>query len=131
MNGLITIPSDFPVKETIDRLASNLEAEGWNIFARIDHAAHALRQGLQLRPTELVIFGNPKVGTSLMQDKQTSGIDLPMKAVAWQDEAGKVWLTYNEMHWLSDRHGLSDQSRSAIKAIEEMVVQSCTAAVKD
>ena len=131
MNGLTTIPSAFPVGVTIDRLASFLQKKGWNVFARIDHAALAGKQNLQLRPTELILFGNPQVGTALMQDKQTSGIDLPMKALAWQDDAGKVWLTYNDMHWLSDRHGLSGQSRSAINAIEEMVALGCEAAAKE
>jgi len=77
------------VKETIDRVASIVQSKGLTVFARIDHADNAAKQGLQLRPTELIIFGNPKVGTVLMQDKQTSGIDLPVKALAWQDEGWK------------------------------------------
>ena len=100
MNGLTTIPSDFSVQETIDRLAAMVTSKGLSIFARIDHAANAGQAGLTLRPTYLIIFGNPKAGTPLMQDNQVSGIDLPVKALAWQDEAGKVWLTYNEASWL-------------------------------
>ncbi|HEU5053035.1 MAG TPA: DUF302 domain-containing protein [Hanamia sp.] len=119
MNGLITTQSDYSVKETIDRVASIVQSKGLTVFARIDHGDNAAKQGLQLRPTELIIFGNPKAGTVLMQDKQTSGIDLPVKALAWQDEEGKVWLTYNDTNWIANRHGLSEKSASVIKAIEE------------
>jgi|SRR5690242_161045 uncharacterized protein (DUF302 family) len=119
MNGLITTQSKYSVKETIDRVASIVQSKGLTVFARIDHGDNAAKQGLQLRPTELIIFGNPKAGTVLMQDKQTSGIDLPVKALAWQDEEGKVWLTYNDTNWIANRHGLSEKSASVIKAIEE------------
>ncbi len=130
MTGLITISSEFSVKETIDRLASIVQSKGLTVFVRIDHAANALENGLQLRPTELIIFGNPKGGTPLMQDKQPSGIDLPVKALAWQDESGKAWLTYNETAWLKDRHSLTDNSNQAIKAIKDGMTMVCTAAVK-
>jgi len=119
MNGLITTQSDYSVKVTIDKVASIVQSKGLTVFARIDHADNAANQGLQLRPTELIIFGNPKAGTVLMQDKQTSGIDLPVKALAWQDEEGKVWLTYNDTNWIANRHGLSEKSESVVKAIEE------------
>ena len=95
---------------------------------RIDHAAHAAHRGLALRPTELIIFGNPAVGTALMQDEQTCGIDLPMKALAWQDASGSVWLTHNGMAWLGGRHRLGEKSAAAVREIEEMVVRSCRAA---
>lgn len=119
MNGLTTTQSDYSVKVTIDRVASIVESKGLTVFARIDHADNAAKQGLQLRPTELIIFGNPKAGTVLMQNNQTSGIDLPVKALAWQDEEGKVWLTYNDTNWIANRHCLSEKSASVIKAIEE------------
>lgn len=119
MNGLITIQSAYPVSKTIDRLISIIESRGMTIFARIDHADNALKQGLSLRPTELIIFGNPKAGTILMQDKQTSGIDLPVKALAWEDEQGKTWLTYNDTNWIAERHGLSKKSDLITKAIAE------------
>lgn len=90
MKGLITIQSDCSVKETIDRVSSIVESKGLTVFLRIDHAENAKKQGLQLRPTELIIFGNPKAGTVLMQDNQISGIDLPVKVLAWQDEGGTV-----------------------------------------
>ncbi len=117
-NGLITVASRFSVGETLDRLTDALTSAGLLVFARIDHARNAQEAGLELRPTELLIFGNPKGGTPLMQDKQTSGIDLPVKALAWEDEAGKVWLTYNEATWIATRHALGAQSQDAIKAIE-------------
>jgi uncharacterized protein (DUF302 family) len=130
MKGLITIQSDYSVKETINRLASIVESKGLTVFARIDHAGNAEKQGLQLRPTELIIFGNPKAGTILMQDKQTAGIDLPVKALAWQDEAGKIWLTYNDTKWIADRHGLMEKSYPILKAIEEGMTLVVNAAAK-
>jgi len=119
MNGIITIQSCFPVKETISRLISIIESRGMTVFARIDHADNAIKQGLMLRPTELIIFGNPKAGTLLMQDKQISGIDLPLKALAWQDEQDKIWLSYNDTNWIAERHALSTKSDPIIKAITE------------
>jgi len=131
MKGLITIQSGYSVKETIDRIASIVQSKGLTVFARIDHAENALKQGLQLRPTELIIFGNPQAGTVLMQDKQTSGIDLPVKALAWQDEAGKIWLTYNDTIWIADRHDLTEKSKSVVKAMEEGMRLVSNAATKE
>lgn len=119
MKGLITTQSNYSVKETIDRIASTVESKGLTVFLRIDHSGNAAKQGLHIRPTELIIFGNPKAGTVLMQDKQTAGIDLPVKALAWEDEAGKVWLTYNDIKWLADRHDLTENSAIILKAIED------------
>lgn len=129
-NGIITVSSTFTVKETITRLDSIVRSKGLTIFARIDHSANAQQQGLQLRPTELLIFGNPKSGTPLMQNKQTSGIDLPLKALAWQDESGKVWLSYNEASWIRDRHTLGEGSNATISAIENSMATFCYAATK-
>ncbi|WP_376704332.1 DUF302 domain-containing protein [Mesorhizobium sp. ISC25] len=116
-NGLIRVQSRFGVTETIDRLVETVERAGLLVFARIDHAAGARSVEASLRPTELLIFGNPKGGTPLMQDRQLAGIDLPVKALAWEDEQGKVWLSYNDAHWMADRHGLGDASRNAVAAI--------------
>ncbi|MER8365766.1 DUF302 domain-containing protein [Mesorhizobium sp. M0306] len=116
-NGLITVQSRFGVTETIDRLVETVERAGLLVFARIDHAAGARSVEASLRPTELLIFGNPKGGTPLMQDRQLAGIDLPVKALAWEDEQGKVWLSYNDAHWMADRHDLGDASRNAVAAI--------------
>ncbi len=115
--GLITILSNHPVRETIDRFEQAATAAGLRIFGRIDHAAGAAEIGAQLRPTELLIFGHPRGGTPLMQDRQTAGIDLPVKALAWEDEAGKVWLTYNDAGWLAARHRLSGATAPAVDAI--------------
>lgn len=118
-NGLITVQSRFGVTETIDRLVETVERAGLLVFARIDHAAGARSVETSLRPTQLLIFGNPKGGTPLIQDRQLAGIDLPVKALAWEDEQGKVWLSYNDAHWLAERHGLGDASRNAVAAIAD------------
>ncbi|NUS21741.1 MAG: DUF302 domain-containing protein [Mesorhizobium sp.] len=116
-SGLISIESRFGVGETIDRLVETVTGAGLRVFARIDHAVGAREVGAVLRPTELLIFGHPKGGTPLMQDHQSAGIDLPIKALAWEDEQGKVWLSYNDARWLAARHGLGDASREAVAAI--------------
>jgi uncharacterized protein (DUF302 family) len=116
-NGLTTIPSNHPPKETLDRLEATAEAKGMTVFARIDHAAGAAEVGLSLRPTAVLIFGTAKAGTALMQENQTIGIDLPLRALVWQDEQGKTWLSYNEPAWLAERHALGPQARTAIEAI--------------
>ena len=116
-SGLTTVPSRHDVKVTVDRLEAAAKAKGLTIFARIDHAAGARTVGLTLRPTELLIFGNAKGGTPLMQLQQTIGIDLPLKALAWEDAAGNTWLSYNEPAWLASRHGLTEQAGNSVKAL--------------
>lgn len=108
MKGLKIAAGEFTVSETVSRMISQIREEGWHIFARIDHAKEAQRKGLALRPTELILFGNPEIGTLLLQDQQISAIDLPMKALAWEDEQGKVHVAYNDTKWLKERHGLID-----------------------
>jgi uncharacterized protein (DUF302 family) len=115
--GLTTIQSNFGPKETSDRLQAEIAAKGLILFAQIDHAAGAAQVGLPLRPTELLIFGNPKAGTPLMQSDQTIGIDLPLKALVWQDVNGKTWLSYNDPSWLAKRHGLGVEAERSISAI--------------
>jgi uncharacterized protein (DUF302 family) len=110
-DGLITLASGLAPKETADRLAAEIEARGMPVFARIDHAAGALATGLALRPTELLIFGNAGGGTPLMQADQAIGIDLPLKAVVYEDAAGKTWLAYNDPHWLARRHPKADKGQ--------------------
>jgi uncharacterized protein (DUF302 family) len=127
-NGLITVASSFSVRETIERLVAFATSHGLAVFARIDHADGAAKAGLPLRPTELVLFGNPKGGTPLMQDRQTAGIDLPLKALAWEDADGKVWLTYNEAAWIARRHGLGPASAEAVKAIAAGLAAAAKAA---
>ena len=105
-NGLISIKSSHTVRVTADRLEKNLKMKGMTVFARINHAEGAEKVGKKLRPTELIIFGNPKVGTPLMQCGQSVAIDLPQKALIWEDEAGQVWLSYNDSRYLAKRHGI-------------------------
>ena len=105
-NGLTTVPSSFGPKETMDRLAAEVTARGMTIFARIDHAAGAASVGMPLRPTELLVFGSAKAGTPPMQVDQAIGIDLPLKALVYQDADGKVWLSYSDPAWVAQRHGL-------------------------
>ena len=108
MEGLTSIRSEFGPKETMDRLQAEIRTHGMTVFARIDHAAGAAEVGLTLAPTELIIFGNARGGTPLMQSAQTVGIDLPLKALVWQDAAGKTWISYNEPNWIAQRHGLTN-----------------------
>ena len=106
MEGLTTLQSIFGPRETTNRLKTEIKAHGMSVFARINHAALAAEAGLTLRPTEVILFGNPRGGTPLMQANQTVGIDLPLKALVWQDEAGQTWLSHNDPDWLAKRHGL-------------------------
>jgi uncharacterized protein (DUF302 family) len=107
-DGLVRVLSALGPRETMDRLEAAIKDKGLTVFARIDHAEGARAAGLSLRPTELIVFGNAKGGTPLMQGAQEAGIDLPLKALVYQDAEGKVWLAYNDPHWLADRHHLPD-----------------------
>jgi uncharacterized protein (DUF302 family) len=102
--GMIEVKSAFTAKETMTRLEDVVKQRGLTVFARIDHAAGAARIGKALRPTELLIFGNPQGGTPLMECAQTTGIDLPLKALVWEDSAGQVWVGYNDPAYLAKRH---------------------------
>jgi len=126
--GMIVLPCPHPPKVAMDRLAVSVAAHGMTVFARIDHAAAANEVGMVLPPTEVLIFGNPKGGTPLMQAAQTLGIDLPLKALVWQDNAGKTWLGYNDPRWLAERHGVTvhEQMLEAMtKALAEVVKDAC------
>jgi len=91
----------------MDRLEAEIRAQGMTVFARIDHTAGAVEAGLELRPTQLIIFGNARGGTPLMQSVQTVGIDLPLKALVWKDASGTTWLSYNQPSWIAQRHGVT------------------------
>ena len=106
IEGLITIASGFGPTETMDRLQAEVKAKGMTVFARIDHASSAAKVGMGLEPTEVLIFGNAKAGTPLMQSNQTIGIDLPLKVLVWRDGSGKTWLSYTDPAWLAKRHGV-------------------------
>jgi uncharacterized protein (DUF302 family) len=114
---LMTVPSYAGPSETMTRLEAAINAAGMTVFARIDHGAAAAAAHLPLRPTELVIFGNAKGGTPLMQTNQAVGIDLPLKAVIYQDAAGKVWVAYNDPSWLVERHALGSEAVPIVAAM--------------
>ena len=118
---MVTIPSNYSVPETIKRIEAAVMRKGLQIFARIDHGGEAKKVGLAMRPTELLIFGNPKGGTALMVAKPTAAIDLPMKALAWEDENGKVFLTYNSSELLHERHGVPTELTSKLDAVGKLL----------
>src|SRR6267378_6786169 len=119
-DGVTTIRSSFGPQDTVRRLEAAVKAKGMTVFARIDHAAGAAEVGLSLRPTELVIFGNARGGTPLMQSMQTIGIDMPLKALVWEDASGTTWLSYNEPSWIAQRHNIPNA---------EPIVRKITAAL--
>jgi uncharacterized protein (DUF302 family) len=107
-DGLVTLKSPHGAADTMNRLEAAVKQRGLNVFARIDHAAGAAKVGKTLRPTEVLIFGNPQGGTPLMECAQSAGIDLPLKALVWQDESKQVWLGYNDPAFLAQRHGAAN-----------------------
>lgn len=122
-DGLITIPSNYSARQTLDRLEAALRAAGITIFARIDHAAGAASVGLALRPTQVLIFGNPKGGTPLMQADQRVGLDLPLRVLAWEDEAGNANLTYTDIDWLAARYGLGALTAPPREALAKVLAK--------
>jgi uncharacterized protein (DUF302 family) len=116
-NGLVHLGSTRSVSETMNALESVVRGRGLNVLARIDHSGDAAKAGLTMPPAELLIFGNPISGTPLMIAAPTVAIDLPLKALIWQDEHGRVWLTYNSPQYLQDRHGIPDQLLKNIAGI--------------
>jgi uncharacterized protein (DUF302 family) len=115
--GMTICPSAHGAKDTMDRLVATVTDHGMTVVARVDHSAAAAKVGLDLRPTEVLVFGNPVAGTPLMQNAQTMGIDLPLKALVWQDTEGKVWIGYNDPKWLAQRHGADAGSDHALAAM--------------
>jgi uncharacterized protein (DUF302 family) len=131
VDGLTTLRSNRGPKDTMDRLEAAVKTRGMTIFARIDHAAGAADAGLSLGPTELLIFGNAKAGTPLMQAAQSIGIDLPLKALVWQDASGDTWISYNEPSWLANRHALANDIAAVIgnmaKALKAVTNEAASA----
>lgn len=119
--GLVSIRSNRSVTEAVGRLQAALDAKGITLFARIDHAAGAAEVGLPLRPTTLMIFGNAKAGTPMMQAEQTIGIDLPLKILVWEDAGRITWLTYNDPAWLARRHGIELATQPTITAMSALL----------
>ena len=133
-DGLITIQSRYTPKETMQRLETAVKSKGMTVFAHIDHAAGAAEVGMTLRPTDVLIFGSPKGGTPLMQSAQTIGIDLPLKALVWEDAEGHVWLSYNDPAWIAQRHagaaGMQAAVRTMTGALNAIAAEATSAAPK-
>jgi len=128
--GLVTLPSSHGADETVERLKALLAKKGIQLFAHIDHAAEAKKVGLRLRPTQVLIFGNPQAGTPLMQSQQTIGLDLPLRVLVWEDEAGKVWLTYHPLDLLAQFHHVADRDEEvkALDAVLSALARAATSA---
>ena len=122
--GIISKASKYSVPETLDRVDALLRSKGIKIFGRVDHSGEAEKAGLKMPPTQLLIFGNPKGGTPVMLAAPTAAIDLPLKALAWQDADGKVWLSYNDPEYLKKRYGLTDDQIKTIAGTGSLIEQA-------
>jgi len=120
-SGILNLPSRYSVPETIARLESILKEKGVAVFSLIDHSGEAAKVGLSMPPTQLLIFGNPKGGTPLMLSAPSTAIDLPLKALVWQDQQGKVWLSYNSPEYLQQRHGFPSDLLKNISGIAALL----------
>jgi uncharacterized protein (DUF302 family) len=129
--GLVTVASKWPVDTTVERLEQAVTAAGLVVFARVDHARNAREVDMDLRPTFLLIFGNPRGGTPLMQENQVAGIDLPLKFLVWEDEDGQAWVTYNEVAWIARRHDLSPETAGVVTATASAVENLARRATQD
>jgi uncharacterized protein (DUF302 family) len=114
VDGLLSVESHFDAKQTLERLEAEVKAKGLTVFARVDHAAGAATVGMPLRPTTVLVFGNPKGGTPLMQASQLVGLELPLKVLVWQDAAGKTWLSYEDPAYLAKRYTLPPEASAAV-----------------
>lgn len=123
-NGIVDIRSNHTVDATVDRLKSILEARGVTLFALVDHSGEAAKVGMQMLPTKLLIFGNPKAGTPLMLAAPSVAIDLPLKILVWEDESGQVWVSYNAPEYLRDRHSLPAELMANIEVIETLAAKA-------
>lgn len=123
--GIISKPSKYSVVETLDRLETILKSKGIKVFTRVDHSGEAEKAGLKMPPTQLLIFGNPKGGTPVMLAAPTAAIDLPLKALAWQDaDGGQVWLSYNDPEYLESRFGLTDDVMKPLAGMGGVIEQA-------
>lgn len=119
--GMVSLPSQHNVARSLDRLAKMAQERGMTIFARVDHSGDAQKVGLPLRPTQLLILGAAKAGTPLMQARQTTALDLPLKVLAWEDAQGKTWLSYNDPAWLQQRHGYPAALNANVAGLAKLV----------
>jgi uncharacterized protein (DUF302 family) len=122
--GIVSRASKYSVPETLDRVGALLQSKGIKIFVRVDHSGEAEKVGLKMPPTQLLIFGNPKGGTQVMLAAPTAALDLPLKALAWQDADGKVWLSYNDPEYIQKRFGLTDEQIKTIVGIGPLIEQA-------
>jgi uncharacterized protein (DUF302 family) len=123
-HGILTLPSPFPVDETMDRVEASARSKGMSIFLRLDQRLEAEKVGLRLRSTQLLLFGNPYAGTALMVASPSVAIDLPLKALAWEDSQGRVWLNYNSPDYLKKRHDLTDELTQRISGIGNLLAEA-------
>ena len=122
--GIIDKPSNHAVDETVEKVKNILQSKGVTLFALVDHSGEAERVGMKMRPTKLLIFGSPKAGTPLMLAAPTIAIDLPLKLLVWEDGQGKVWISYNSLEYLKERHGLPQDLLQNIAAIETLAAKA-------
>ena len=123
-NGMINKPANHSVDETVGKLRSILQAKGITLFALIDHSGEAEKVGMKMKPTKLMIFGNPKAGTPLMLAAPSSAIDLPLKILVWEDAEGKVWISYNSPAYLQERHGIPSELLQNIAVVEGLAAKA-------
>ena len=119
-NGIVNLPSNHSVDETVKKLQGILQAKGVTLFALVDHSGEAEKVGMKMRPTKLLIFGSPKAGTPLMLAAPSVALDLPLKILVWEDAANRVWLSYNSQEYLQRRHGLSPDLLQNIAVVETL-----------
>ena len=123
-NGMVHLGSPYTVPETLKRLESVLQSRGLTVFARIDHSGEAEKVGMKMRPTQLIIFGSPKGGTPVMLASPTLALDLPLKALVWEDAGGKVWVSYNSAEYLQQRHGIPQQLVPNLAVVEVLAAKA-------
>jgi len=122
-NGIVNEPTSHSVDQTVERLKAGLQAKAVTLFALVDHSGEAAKVGMKMRPTKLLIFGNPKAGTPLMLAAPSSAIDLPLKMLVWEDDQGKVWISYNSSQYLQKRHGLPHELLANIAVVEALAAK--------
>ncbi len=122
-NGIISVPSNHSVDQTVEKLKAILQAKAVTLFALVDHSGEAEKVGLRMRPTKLLIFGSPKAGTPLMLAAPSIAIDLPLKILVWEDNEGKVWLSYNSPEYLKERHGFPPELLANIAVVEMLAAK--------
>jgi uncharacterized protein (DUF302 family) len=125
--GIVDVPSRHSVDETVERLRGILAAKGVTLFALVDHSGEAEKAGMKMPPTKLLIFGSPKAGTPVMLAAPSVAIDLPLKILIWQDNAGKVWVSYNATEYLRDRHGIPAELMQNLAVVETLAAKAAEA----